>query len=116
MILRHKPELQQEIVVIMKYKHLRIIDRSNIRLANYTLSRDCSALFRNNYKSYSAIAINIFRNSPGIQQLELVINENIMAIIKKSEGIRINNLNFYIAKSLSQKRGICIGDADCFYL
>ena len=96
----------------MKYKHLRIIDRSDIRLGNYTLGRDCSALFRNNYKSYSAIAINIFRNSPGIQRLELVINENIMAIIKKSEGI--NNLNFYIALKL--KRGICIGDADCFYL
>ena len=98
----------------MKYKHLRIIDRSNIRLANYSLGRDCSALFRNNYKSYAAIAINIFRNSPGIQRLVLVINENIMAIIKKSKGI--NNLNFYIAKSLKLKRGICIGDADCFYL
>ena len=98
----------------MKYKHLRIIDRSDIRLANYTLSRDCSALFRKNYKSYSAIAINIFRNSPGIQRLVLVINENIMTLIKKSEGI--NNLNFYIVKTRSLKKGICIGDADCFYL
>ena len=98
----------------MKYKHLRIIDRSDIRLANYTLSRDCSALFRKNYKSYSAIAINIFRNSPGIQRLVLVINENIMTIIKKSEGI--NKLNFYIAKTRPLKKGICIGEADCFYL
>lgn len=87
----------------MKYKHLRIIDRFDIRLANYTLSRDCSALFRKNYKSYSAIAINIFRNSPGIQRLVLVINENIMTLIKKSEGI--NKLNFYIAKTRPLKKG-----------
>ena len=107
-------ELQWQNVVIMKYKHLRIIDRSDIRLANYTLSRDCSALFRKNYKSYSAIAINIFRNSPEIQRLVLVINENIMTIIKKSEGI--NNLNFYISKTRPLKKGICIGEADCFYL
>lgn len=107
-------ELQRQNVVIMKYKHLRIIDRSDIRLSNYTLTGDCSALFRKNYKSYSAIAINIFRNSPGIQRLVLVINENIMTLIKKSEGI--NNLNFYIVKTRSLKKGICIGDADCFYL
>lgn len=108
-------ELQGQNVVIMKYKHLRIIDRFDIRLANYTLTGDCSALFRKNYKSYSAIAINIFRNSPEIQRLVvLVINENIMTIIKKSEGI--NNLNFHIVKTKSLKKGICIGEADCFYL
>lgn len=107
-------KLHQQIVDIMKYKHLRIIDRSDIRLANHILSRDCSALFRKNYKSYSAIAINIFRNSPEIRRLKLVINENIMTIIRKSE--EINNLNFYIVKTKFLKRGICIGDADCFYL
>ena len=107
-------KLHQQIVDIMKYKHLRIIDRSDIRLSNYTLSRDCSALFRKNYKSYSAIAINIFRNSPEIQRLVLVINENIMTVINKKEGI--NKLIFYIAKTLPLKKGICIGEADCFYL
>lgn len=107
-------KLHQQIVDIMKYKHLRIIDRSDIRLANYTLSRDCSALFRKNYKSYAAIAINIFRNSPEIQGLVLVINENIETVIKKSKGI--NKLNFYIAKTIFLKKGICIGEADCFYL
>jgi hypothetical protein len=108
-------KLHQQIVDIMKYKHLRIIDRSDIRLANYTLSRDCSAIFRKNYKSYAAIAINIFRNSPEIQRLVLVINENIKTVISKKEG-RINKLVFYIAKTRFLKKGICIGEADCFYL